>query len=295
MNKEKFDVIKNRLGFVAAMDQSVASSGITLERYGVFKDSYNSEEEMLELIHDMRKRILCNSSFNSDYIIGVILFYNTMNSKIDDDYVADYLWDKKRIPSFLKIDSGLSDRAHGVCVMKDFVDVDKKLELAKERGIVGTKMRSVIYEADEEGIKAVVKQQFEYAKIICDNGFIPIIEPEVDINAADKELCEEILKREIVDSLNNWNMDDKILFKFTIPSVDNFYLDLYDYDCVVKVFALSGGYDIDVAVSKLSNNKNMVASFSRALTEGLNVNQTDEEFSKVLESNIVRIYNASIK
>ena len=294
MDKEKFDVIKNRVGFVAAMDQSGGSSGVTLKRYGILENEYSSDEEMFELIHEMRKRIISNSCFNSKYIIGVILFYNTMNSKIDDEYVPNYLWNKKKIPSFLKIDSGLSDKYDGVSIMKDFVDLDKKLELAYERGIVGTKMRSVIYEANEEGIKKVVKQQFDYAKIICDKGFIPIIEPEVDINAKDKELCEEILKKEIINSLNNWNMDDKILFKFTIPSIDNFYLDLYDYDCVVRIFALSGGYDIDTAVYKLSNNNKMIASFSRALLQDLNVNQSEDEFSDVLKDNIDKIYKASI-
>lgn len=294
MNNEKLDIIKNNLGFVAAMDQSGGSSGEALKRYGILRNKYSNDEEMFNLIHEMRKRVLLNSNFNNKYIIGVILFYNTMNSKIDDEYVPDYLWNKKRITSFLKIDNGLSDKVDGVRLMNDIIDLDKKLEIAKERGIIGTKMRSVIYEANEEGIRRVVKQQFDYAKIICDKGFIPIIEPEVDINAKDKELCESILKEEIVNALDNWNMDKKIMFKFTIPSLDNLYLDLYNYSCVIRVLALSGGYDIDVASHKLSSNKKMVASFSRALMEGLNVNQTDKEFSEMLKNNIDKIYNASI-
>ena len=178
--------------------------------------------------------------------------------------------------------------------MKEIPNFEEELQEANEHNVFGTKMRSVIYKANKEGIKAVVKQQFEFAKFICDHGLVPIIEPEVDINSAEKELCEDMLKEAIVEELNNWDSNRKIMFKFTIPSKENLYLSLYDYDCVVRIVALSGGYDIDTAVEKLAKNNRMIASFSRALLQDLNVNQTQEEFDKLLGDVIVKIYNASI-
>ena len=294
MNNEMYNIIKNNKGFIAALDQSGGSSGKTLELYGIGKDKYSTEEEMFDLIHEMRKRVFTSPVFTNEHIIGTILFEKTMLSKVGEEYTADYLWNNKRIVSFLKIDKGLSDLNNGVKLMKEIPNMVESLKRARDMHIFGTKMRSVIYEANYEGIKEVVDQQFEFAKIICENGLVPIIEPEVDINAPDKELCEKILKEEVIKHLNNWDSNNKIMFKFTIPSVPNFYLDLYNYDFVVRIVALSGGYTNDVACLLLAKNNRMIASFSRALLEGLNVNQTDEEFDNKLNDAITKIYEASI-
>lgn len=294
MNNAMYENIKNKKGFIAALDQSGGSSSKTLKNYGIPEDQYNSEEEMFDLIHEMRKRVFTSKSFTNEHIIGAILFEKTMLSKVNGEYTADYLWNEKQIVSFLKVDKGLREQENGVKLMKDIPELAEELKEAREKNIFGTKMRSVIYEANEEGIKEIVKQQFEFAKIICDNDLVPIIEPEVDINSPEKTKCEEILKEEIKKQLANWNKDDKIMFKFTIPTVENHYLDLYDYECVVRIVALSGGYDIDKAVELLAKNNRMIASFSRALLQDLNVNQTQEEFDQKLNDVIVKIYNASI-
>jgi len=294
MNEKMLEIMKNGKGFIAALDQSGGSSSKTLAAYGIKETEYSSEEEMFDLIHEMRKRVFTSKSFTNEHIIGAILFEKTMLSKIGDEYTANYLWNEKGIVSFLKVDKGLQEENNGVKLMKEIPNLEEELQEANDSNVFGTKMRSVIYKANREGIKAIVKQQFEFAKIICDHGLVPIIEPEVDINSSEKELCEEILKEEIVNELNNWDSNRKIMFKFTIPSKENLYLDLYNYDCVVRVVALSGGYDIDTAVEKLSKNNKMIASFSRALLQDLNVNQTQEEFDKILNDVIVKIYNASI-
>ncbi|CCZ56534.1 fructose-bisphosphate aldolase class-I [Clostridium sp. CAG:1219] len=294
MNNEMYEIIKNKKGFIAALDQSGGSSSKTLRAYGISEDKYSTEEEMFDLIHEMRKRVFTSKSFSNEHIIGAILFEKTMLSKVDGKYTADYLWDEKKIVSFLKIDKGLDELKNGVKLMKNIEGLSDELKEAKEKNIFGTKMRSVIYEANAEGIKRIVDQQFEIAKIICDAGLVPIIEPEVDIHSAEKEKCEEILKEEIKNKLATWNSKDKIMFKFTIPSVANHYLDLYDFECVVRIVALSGGYDIEEAVELLSKNNKMIASFSRALLQDLNVNQSSEEFDKKLEEVILKIYNASI-
>ena len=294
MNSAMYENIKNKKGFIAALDQSGGSSSKTLKNYGIPEDQYNSEEEMFDLIHEMRKRVFTSKSFTNEHIIGAILFEKTMLSKVNDQFTADYLWNEKQIVSFLKVDKGLREQENGVKLMKDIPELVEELKEAREKNIFGTKMRSVIYEANEEGIKEIVKQQFEFAKRICDAGLVPIIEPEVDINAPEKAKCEEILKEEIKKQLANWNKDDKIMFKFTIPTVENHYLDLYDYECVVRIVALSGGYDIDKAVELLAKNNRMIASFSRALLQDLNANQTQEEFDQKLNDVIVKIYNASI-
>ena len=294
MNNEMYEIIKNKKGFIAALDQSGGSSSKTLKAYGISEDKYSTEEEMFDLIHEMRKRVFTSKSFSNEHIIGAILFEKTMLSKVDGKYTADYLWDEKKIVSFLKIDKGLDKLQNGVKLMKNIEGLSDELKEAKEKNIFGTKMRSVIYEANAEGIKRIVDQQFEIAKTICDAGLVPIIEPEVDIHSAEKEKCEEILKEEIKNKLATWNSEDKIMFKFTIPSVANHYLDLYDFECVVRIVALSGGYDIEEAVELLSKNNKMIASFSRALLQDLNVNQSSEEFDKKLEEVILKIYNASI-
>lgn len=294
MNNEMYEIIKNKKGFIAALDQSGGSSSKTLKAYGIDESEYNTEEEMFNLIHEMRKRVFTSKAFTNEHIIGAILFEKTMLSKVNDEYTADYLWNEKRIVSFLKVDKGLAEQANGVKLMKEIPTLAEELREAREKNVFGTKMRSVIYEANEEGIRAVVKQQFEFAKQICDAGLVPIIEPEVDINAPEKEKCEEILKSEVKKQLDSWNEEDKIMFKFTIPTVANHYLDLYDYSCVVRIVALSGGYDVDEAVELLAQNNRMIASFSRALLQDLNVHQTQEEFDKKLNDVIVKIYNASI-
>ena len=294
MNNEMYEIIKNKKGFIAALDQSGGSSSKTLKAYGISEDKYSTEEEMFDLIHEMRKRVFTSKSFSNEHIIGAILFEKTMLSKVDGKFTADYLWDEKKIVSFLKIDKGLDKLQNGVKLMKNIEGLSDELKEAKEKNIFGTKMRSVIYEANAEGIKRIVDQQFEIAKTICDAGLVPIIEPEVDIHSAEKEKCEEILKEEIKNKLATWNSEDKIMFKFTIPSVANHYLDLYDFECVVRIVALSGGYDIEEAVELLSKNNKMIASFSRALLQDLNVNQSSEEFDKKLEEVILKIYNASI-
>lgn len=294
MNKEMYEIIKDRRGFIAALDQSGGSSSKTLRCYGIPETEYNSEEEMFNLIHEMRKRVFTSKAFTNEHIIGTILFEKTMLSKVNGEYTADYLWNEKRIVSFLKVDKGLQEQLNGVKLMKPIPELANELAEANEKHVFGTKMRSVIYEPNEEGIKAVVNQQFDFAKIICDAGLVPIIEPEVDINAPEKEKCEEILKSEIKKHLDTWNVEDKIMFKFTLPSVDDHYLDLYDYDCVVRIVALSGGYDINTAVHLLARNHRMIASFSRALLQDLNAHQTEEEFDEKLNDAIVEIYNASI-
>lgn len=293
MNTEMLDIVKNRKGFIAALDQSGGSSSKTLALYGISEDAYSSEEEMFELIHEMRKRVITSDVFTSKHILGTILFEKTMLSKVNDKFTADYLWEDKNIVSFLKIDKGLEEQKDGVKLMKEIPGLVETLNVAKEKHIFGTKMRSVIYEANREGIKQIVNQQFAFAKTICENGLVPIIEPEVDINSKDKELCEEMLKEEIVMKLMNWNPEHKIMFKFTIPTKPNYYYDLNNFEFVIRIVALSGGYTNDKACALLALNNKMIASFSRALLEGLNVNQTKEEFDKMLSDSIEKIYEAS--
>ena len=294
MDLEKLSIVKMRKGFIAALDQSGGSSGKTLELYGIGSDAYKNEDEMFELIHEMRKRVLTSPVFNQEKILGTILFYKTMNSKVEGEYTADYLWNKKKIVSFLKIDKGLKEEENNCKLMKGIPDLEEQCMLAKERHIFGTKMRSVIYDANEEGIKKIVVQQFGLAKKICQFGLVPIIEPEVDINCPRKEEAEKILKRLIVEELNNWNPKDLIMFKFTIPTKENLYLDLYDFKFVIRIVALSGGYRTDEACELLKKNKRMIASFSRALLQDLRVNQTKEEFNKILKDAIDKIYQASL-
>lgn len=294
MDEKKLEAVRYRTGFIAALDQSGGSTAKTLAKYGIPEDKYSTEDEMFELIHEMRKRVFTSKVFNSEKILGAILFYKTMMSKVDDQYTADYLWDEKHIVSFLKVDKGLKEEENGCKLMKDIPDLKEQLEEAKKKNVFGTKMRSVIYKADDVGIQAIVNQQFEFAKIICDMGLVPIIEPEVDINATDKALCEDILKAKIEEKLKTWDEKDLIMFKFTIPTVPNEYLSLYDYPQVVRIVALSGGYTVEAACEYLAKNDRMIASFSRALLENLSANQTDEEFDKELGKAIDMIFEASI-
>ena len=291
---EKIEMMKTKKGFIAALDQSGGSSAKTLKLYGIDESSYNGDEEMFNLIHEMRTRIMTSKSFTSEKIVGVILFEQTMNRMIEGKYTSEYLWDKG-ILSFLKIDKGLADLSQGVQVMKDIPGLDDTLKLAVERGIFGTKMRSLIKEANEVGIKNVVDQQFDLAKKICSYGLVPIIEPEVSITSPNKAECEKLLKGFVKEHLSKLAPEEKVMFKFTIPSEDDFYLDIMDDPHVVKVVALSGGYEKHDACVRLSHNKNMIASFSRALLEGLNVNDTEEEFDNKLKDAIDEIYTASVE
>ena len=295
MNEKQLQQMTSKKGFIAALDQSGGSTPKALRLYGIPEDKYSTDDEMFDLVHEMRTRIIKSPSFTGDKIIGAILFEKTIERKIDDKFTADYLWEEKGIVPFLKVDKGLQPEENGVQLMKDIPTLDELLKKGIEKHIFGTKMRSVIKSANEEGIKAIVAQQFDIAKKILSYGLIPIIEPEVDIHSADKEKCEEILKKEIFANLDKLDKDQKIMLKLTIPSVEGFYSDVIAHDNVLRVVALSGGYTRADSNEKLAKNPGLIASFSRALTEGLNVDQTQKEFDDLLEESIDGIYQASIK
>ncbi|TFJ94133.1 fructose bisphosphate aldolase [Lentibacillus salicampi] len=294
MNQKHFEQMKNGNGFIAALDQSGGSTPKALALYGVTEDQYSNEDEMFDLVHDMRTRIITAPAFDSEQIIGAILFEQTMDREIEGKYTGDYLAEDKGVVPFLKVDKGLAEESNGVQLMKPIDDLDDKLKRANERHIFGTKMRSVIKEANQEGIKKVVDQQFDLGKKIIDAGLVPIIEPEVDINSPEKEKCEELLKSEIKSHLDNLDQDDHVMLKLTIPTVANTYKELIEHPNVVRVVALSGGYAADEANEKLKENNDLIASFSRALTQDLNVNQSDKEFNDVLSKAVESIYQASI-
>ena len=295
MNEKQLQQMTSKKGFIAALDQSGGSTPKALRLYGIPEDKYSTDDEMFDLVHEMRTRIIKSPSFTGEKIIGAILFEKTIERKIDDKSTADYLWEEKGIVPFLKVDKGLQPEANGVQLMKDIPTLDELLKKGIEKHIFGTKMRSVIKSANEEGIKAIVAQQFDIAKKILSYGLIPIIEPEVDIHSVDKEKCEEILKKEIFANLDKLDKDQKIMLKLTIPSVEGFYSDVIAHDNVLRVVALSGGYTRADSNEKLAKNPGLIASFSRALTEGLNVDQTQKEFDDLLEESIDGIYQASIK
>lgn len=295
MNEKQLQQMTSKKGFIAALDQSGGSTPKALRLYGIPEDKYSTDDEMFDLVHEMRTRIIKSPSFTGEKIIGAILFEKTIERKIDDKFTADYLWEEKGIVPFLKVDKGLQPEANGVQLMKDIPTLDELLKKGIEKHIFGTKMRSVIKSANEEGIKAIVAQQFDIAKKILSYGLIPIIEPEVDIYSVDKEKCEEILKKEIFANLDKLDKDQKIMLKLTIPSVEGFYSDVIAHDNVLRVVALSGGYTRADSNEKLAKNPGLIASFSRALTEGLNVDQTQKEFDDLLEESIDGIYQASIK
>lgn len=293
MQQNHLEKATNGKGFIAALDQSGGSTPKALAAYGVMEDDYANEDEMFERVHAMRTRVITSPAFNSDQILGAILFEHTMDNKIEGLYTADYLADKKGIAPFLKVDKGLADEKNGVQMMKPMPDLDDMLKRANERHIFGTKMRSVIKKANEQGIKDVVHQQFEVGKQIIAAGLVPIIEPEVDIHSPEKEKCEEILKKEILDHLDNLGEKENVMLKLTIPTVPNIYKELIEHPKVIRVVALSGGYERDDANEKLKQNDNMIASFSRALSQDLNVNQTEAEFNDALQKAVDSIYEAS--
>lgn len=293
---EKLEKMRNGKGFIAALDQSGGSTPKALKLYGVNEDQYSNDAEMFDLIHKMRTRIIKSPAFNEEKILGAILFEQTMDSKIDGKYTADFLWEEKRVLPFLKIDKGLNDLdADGVQTMKPNPGLADLLKKANERHIFGTKMRSVIKKASPAGIARVVDQQFEVAAQIVAAGLVPIIEPEVDINNVDKVECEEILRDEIRKHLNALPETSNVMLKLTLPTVENFYEEFTKHPRVVRVVALSGGYSREKANDILSKNKGVIASFSRALTEGLSAQQTDDEFDKTLAATIEGIYEASVK
>ena len=293
---EKLEKMRNGKGFIAALDQSGGSTPKALKLYGINENEYSNDKEMFDLIHKMRTRIIKSPAFNNTKILGAILFEQTMDSKIDGKYTADFLWEEKKILPFLKIDKGLNDLdADGVQTMKPNPTLPELLKKANERNIFGTKMRSVIKKASPAGIARVVEQQFEVAAQIVAAGLIPIIEPEVDINNVDKVECEEILRDEIRKHLNALPETSNVMLKLTLPTVENFYEEFTKHPRVVRVVALSGGYSREKANDILSKNKGIIASFSRALTEGLSAQQTDDEFNKTLATTIEGIYEASVK
>jgi len=288
--KTKF---RTQTGFIAALDQSGGSTPKALKLYGIAETAYSGDAQMMDLIHAMRTRIITSPSFNGDRVLAAILFENTMDREILGRPTAEYLWDVKKVVPILKVDKGLQDEAEGVQLMKPMPGLDQLLARAKAKGIFGTKMRSVIKQANPAGIKAVVAQQFDVAKQIIAAGLVPIIEPEVDIKCPDKAGAEDLLKAEIMAQLDKLPEGQLVMLKLTIPTRDNLYADCIRHPRVLKVVALSGGYSRADANEKLARQHGMVASFSRALTEGLTAQQSDAEFDKALDAAIESIYQAS--
>jgi len=285
--------IRNQPGFIAALDQSGGSTPKALKLYGVEENTYSGEAQMMDLVHAMRSRIVTSPVFTGQRIAGAILFEATMDREFGGKAAADYLWNSKQVVPFLKIDKGLADEANGVQLMKPMPTLDDLLKKAKSKGIFGTKERSVIKQNNAEGIKAVVKQQFEIARQVLSHGLVPIVEPEVDIKNPDKKGSEEVLKKEIIAELDKLPANQQVMLKLTIPDVDNLYADLVKHPRVLKVVALSGGYSREEANKRLAKQNGMIASFSRALSEGLTAQQSDAEFNKSLDTAIESIYQAS--
>ena len=287
------DKLKTQTGFIAALDQSGGSTPKALRLYGIEESAYSSDEEMFNLVHEMRTRIITSTPFSGERVLGAILFENTLDREIEGMSSAHFLWQKKRVIPFLKVDKGLAEESNGVQVMKPMPALDALLAKAVAQDVFGTKMRSVVKLANHQGIKDVVAQQFEVGKQILAAGLVPIIEPEVDIHSPQKAEAEALLKLEILTQLNLLNEGQEVMLKLTIPNEANFYKELVDHPRVLKVVALSGGYSRDDANAKLAENQGMIASFSRALTEGVSAQQTTEEFEATLDSAIEAIYQAS--
>lgn len=294
MNTKQLEQMCNGKGFIAALDQSGGSTPKALKLYGIEEDRYSNDEEMFELVHEMRTRIIKSRPFNGEKILAAILFKVTMNSKIDGKYTPDFLWEEKNVVPILKVDEGLMDLENGVQLMKEMKNLDELLENAKERNIFGTKMRSVIKEYNEDGIRAIARQQFQYGKKIASFGLVPILEPEVDINAKDKEKIENFLHDCLKEETEKLDKETLIMFKLTLPTVPNTYDDLNDYENTVRIVALSGGYSRDESNKLLKSNTRMIASFSRALSEGLREDLSEDEFEKMIESSIDSIWDASV-
>ena len=294
MNTEQMNKMRTGKGFIAALDQSGGSTPKALRLYGIEESEYSGEAQMFDLIHAMRTRMIKSPAFTGDRVLGAILFEGTMDRDIDGLGSAEYLWSKKGVIPILKVDKGLADEANGVQVMKPMPELNGLLARAVSKGVFGTKMRSVIKLANKAGIDAVVKQQFEVGRQILAAGLVPIIEPEVDINSPEKSAAEDLLKAAISAELAQQPADQPIMLKLTLPNTDNFYADFVKHPSVLRVVALSGGYSRENANAKLSRNNGMIASFSRALTEGLSAKQSEADFNAMLDSTIAGIYAASI-
>lgn len=295
MNQQMIDQVKNGNGFIAALDQSGGSTPKALKLYGIEESEYSGEAAMFDLIHQMRSRLIKSKVFTSDRIVGAILFEMTMEREIDGMGTAEYLWSKKNIVPFLKVDNGLAEEKNDVQLMKPIPELSARIAAANKHGVFGTKMRSVINLANAAGIEEVVAQQFELGKEIIAGGLVPIIEPEVNIKSAEKAKAEELLKVSLLNHLNKLSDTQTVMLKLSIPTQANLYQELVAHPRVLKVVALSGGYSRDEANSLLAKNKGIIASFSRALTEGLSAKQSDDQFDALLDSTIQSIYNASVK
>lgn len=285
--------IKTEPGFIAALDQSGGSTPKALKLYGIDESAWSSDDEMFRIVHEMRTRIIMSSAFNGDRILGAILFEDTMDRDIEGQPTATYLWQNKRVVPFLKVDKGLAELENGVQLMKPIPGLNELLEKALSKGIFGTKMRSVVKQADRDGIAAIVAQQFEIGKQILATGLVPIIEPEVDIKSPDKAATEELLKAGIMAELEQLGPDELVMLKLTLPEQDNLYRDCIEHPRVLRVVALSGGYSRDEANERLARQNGMVASFSRALAEGLTAQQSDAAFNAMLDASIQSIFDAS--
>jgi len=293
MSDEQFEKVKSGSGFVAALDQSGGSTPKALELYGIPEDAYSDDDEMFALMHEYRRRIIASPSFGGNHIIAAILFEDTVDRQIDGRASADYLWNVKEVIPFMKIDKGLASAANGVQMMKPIRDLGELLAKAKGNGIFGTKMRSVIKFANTDGVRAIVDQQFALARQILAAELVPIIEPEIDIHSPEKSAAEAILKAAILEGLATLGADQRVMLKLSLPDVDDFYATLVSHPRVVRVLALSGGYSREEANARLARNHGVIASFSRALTQGLSVDQTEAEFDAVLDESIRSIVKAS--
>ena len=294
MNQQMFDQVKAGKGFIAALDQSGGSTPKALKLYGIDETEYSGDAAMFDLIHQMRSRLIKSKVFNGDRIVGAILFEMTMERQIDGIGSAEFLWNKKKIVPFLKIDNGLAPESNDVQLMKPIPELSARIAAANKHGVFGTKMRSVINLANTAGIEAVVSQQFEIGKEIIAGGLIPIIEPEVNIKSEQKAQAEEILKSSLVNHLNKLGENQTVMLKLSLPTKPNLYQELVNHPRVLKVVALSGGYSRDDANKMLADNNGVIASFSRALTEGLSAKQSDDQFDAMLDSTIQSIFNASV-
>ncbi|HUF74442.1 MAG TPA: fructose bisphosphate aldolase [Gammaproteobacteria bacterium] len=285
--------IATRPGFIAALDQSGGSTPKALGLYGIEPDAWSNDDEMFRIVHEMRSRIVTDPAFGGDRIIAAILFEDTMDREIEGQPTADYLWNVKNVVPILKVDKGLAAEEDGVQLMKPIPGLDALLAKARKKHVFGTKMRSVVKQANPKGIAAIVKQQFDIGRQIIAAGLVPIIEPEVDIRCPDKAQAEKLLRKGILEELDKLNESQTVMLKLTLPDEDNFYRECIEHPRVLKVVALSGGYTRDEANEKLERNNGMVASFSRALAEGLTAQQSDEEFHEALDASIGSIFAAS--
>ena len=294
MNTDQSEKVRNGQGFLAALDQSGGSTPKALKLYGIEESEYSGDDEMFDRIHEMRSRIIKSPSFTGDRVVGAILFEQTMDREIDGQATGDYLWKVKGVVPFLKIDKGLQDEAQGVQLMKPMPDLDALLARGAQKGMFGTKERSVIKLADAAGVQAIADQQFEVGRQVLSHGLVPILEPEVDINSPQKAEAEALLKAALLAGLDSVPEGQQVMFKLTLPEQDDFYLELVEHPKVLKVVALSGGYSREDANARLARNHGVIASFSRALTEGLSAKQSDEEFDHMLDQAVKSIYEASI-